>query len=171
MGEAQDGKQRLVAALASTHEQQLHRFLRRRVRNAADVPDLVQEVYLRLLRVPNHESIRTPEAYIFTVAKHVAQQHSLHRAAEQGTVFDEMTPEVAYEVDPSMEVTGQQCLEEIDRTLEQMSPKVQLTFLLSRRDGMSVDEISAHLGISRPMVKKYMVKALVLFRKRLKDLP
>jgi len=40
-----------------------------RVRNIADVPDITQEVYLRMLRVPNVESIRSPEAYLFTVAQ------------------------------------------------------------------------------------------------------
>ena len=40
----------------------LRRYLAARLRNAADVPDLVQEVFLRMLRVERHESIRNPEA-------------------------------------------------------------------------------------------------------------
>lgn len=60
-------------------------------------------------------------------------------------------------------------VELLDRALLQLSPKAQATFLLYRRDGKSMDEISQHLGISRPMAKKYLVKALVHFRKQLKD--
>ena len=51
------------------------------MRNIADVPDITQEVYLRMLRVPNFESIRSPEAYLITVAQHVLQQHTLKMPA------------------------------------------------------------------------------------------
>jgi DNA-directed RNA polymerase specialized sigma24 family protein len=71
-------KQAFVSALAREHAQRLRRFLASRLRNSADdIPDLVQEVYLRLLRVPNQESIRSPQAYMFTVALHVLHQHRL----------------------------------------------------------------------------------------------
>jgi DNA-binding CsgD family transcriptional regulator len=39
--------------------------------------------------------------------------------------------------------------------------------MLHRRDGLSFDEIAIKLGISRPMVKKYLTKALMQFRLRL----
>ena len=70
-----------VSQLASNHSGQLERFLRTRVANGSDIPDIIQEVFLRMLRVPNHEAIRSPEAYLFTVAQHVAQQHALRQSA------------------------------------------------------------------------------------------
>ncbi|HZO52739.1 MAG TPA: RNA polymerase sigma factor [Bryobacteraceae bacterium] len=167
-----DDKHTLVEELATRHGQQLRRFLRSRVRNAADIPDIIQEVFLRLLRVPNHETIRAPEAYIYTVAHHVAQQHSLEStparaSAELGEVLSELR--AVTETDPALEVIAQQCVELLDGALMQLSPKAQATFLLYRRDGKSMDEISQQLGISRLMAKKYLVKTLVHFRKRLKD--
>jgi DNA-directed RNA polymerase specialized sigma24 family protein len=56
----------------------------------------------------------------------------------------------ATETDPALEVLAQQCVEELDATLRRLSPNIQATFLLYRRDGLSMDEISARLGISRP---------------------
>lgn len=167
-----EDKQALVAALAQSHGDQLRRFLATRVRNAADIPDIVQEVFLRLLRVPNHETIRAPEAYIFTIAHHAAQQHTLRQATQSRSVeLSDVLPEsrTAADVDPALEVSAQQCLEELNRALEGMSPKVQATFLFHRRDGLSMEEIGERLGISRLMAKKYMVKALFQFRQRLKD--
>jgi RNA polymerase sigma factor (sigma-70 family) len=165
-------KHALVEELATRHGHRLRRFLRSRVRNAADIPDSIQEVFLRLLRVPNHETIRAPEAYIFTVASHVAQQHSLQSSnhtlcGELGEALTEL--QAATAADPILEVIGQQCVEQLDRALLQMSGKAQATFLLCRRDGKSMDEISQELGISRSMAKKYLVKTLVHFRKHLKD--
>jgi RNA polymerase sigma-70 factor (ECF subfamily) len=165
-------KHALVEELATRHGQGLRRFLRSRVRNVADIPDIIQEVFLRLLRVPDHEAIRAPEAYIFTVAPHVAQQHSLQQAPETASAhFSDALSELraVTEADPALEVMAQQSVELLDRALLQMSCKAQATFLLYRRDGKSMDEISRELGISRAMAKKYLVKTLVHFRKHLKD--
>jgi RNA polymerase sigma-70 factor (ECF subfamily) len=166
-----DDKQAFVEGLATRHGQELRRFLRSRVRNAADIPDIVQEVFLRLLRVPNHETIRAPEAYIYTVAHHVAQQHSLEMTSEAASSeLSEVLSELraVTELDPALEVIAQECVEVLDRALMQLSPKAQATFLLYRRDGKSIDEIAQQLGISRPMAKKYLVKTLVHFRRQLK---
>ena len=169
---ANSDKRTFVEEFAVRYGANLRRFLRPRVRNPADIPDIIQEVYLRLLRVPNPETIRAPEAYIFTIAHHVAQQHSIQSAVSAG--FVEVTSvlaelRVATEVDPALEASAQQCLEDLDRAFKQLGPKVQATFLLHRRDGMSIEEIGERLGISRAMVKKYIVKALVHFRKQLKS--
>jgi RNA polymerase sigma factor (sigma-70 family) len=165
-------KYAFVEEVAVRHGDNLRRFLRSRVRNASDIPDIVQEVFLRLLRVPNHETIRAPEAYIFTIANHVAQQHALQLSSTAGsveltTVLSELR--AATESDPALEVSAQQCLEELNRALKELGPKVQATFLFHRRDGMSIEEIAKNLGISQPMAKKYMVRALVHFRKRLRE--
>lgn len=157
----------LVEELAARHEGKLRRFLRPRVRNSADIPDIIQEVFLRLLRVSNHETIRAPEAYIFAVASHVAQQHTLK--STNSLELGDAASDVRAVSDPALEVAAQQCVELLDRALLQLSPKAQATFLLHRRDGKSVEEISQELGISRPMAKKYLVKTLVRFRKQLKD--
>jgi RNA polymerase sigma factor (sigma-70 family) len=169
---ASDDRRLMVEKLAIKQDQRLRQFLRTRVRNAADIPDIIQEAFLRFLRVPNRETIRVPEAYIFTIARHVAMQHKLETAASESSIeFDEALSELrsVSEADPALEVTAQQCLQELEETLHAMAPKVQSTFLLYRRDGMSIDDVSKRLGISRQMAKKYLVKALVQFRKRLRE--
>lgn len=167
-----ESKQTLVAGLAASCGEQLRRFLVTRVRNTADVPDIIQEIFMRLLRVPDHEAIRSPEAYLFTVARHVVQQHTLRQAAApMPTQLGEMLTELyaVSRIDPEMEVSAQQCLAHMERALEQLSPKARATFLLHQRDGLPLQEIGARLGISRSMAKKYLAQALVHFRKRLKD--
>jgi len=41
---------------------------------------------------------------------------------------------------------------------------VRATFVLHRRDGLTLEEIGKQLGVSRPMVKKYLAKALIQCR-------
>ena len=86
-------------------------------------------------------------------------------SVELTTVLSEL-PAVT-EVDPALEVSAQQCLEDLNRALKQLAPKVQAAFLLHRRDGLSIDEIGKRLNLSRAMVKKNIVRALVHFRKQL----
>jgi RNA polymerase sigma-70 factor (ECF subfamily) len=164
---AVEGKRDLVADLAMTHGEQLRRFLARRVRNRFDIPDIIQEVFLRLLRVPNQESIRSPEAYLFTVARHVAQQHLLRQSITPDAEFHTLLNGSIAGADPALEISALQCLEGLERALEDLTPKARAAFLLHRRDGLTLDEIGMRLGVSRPMAKKYLAKALVQFRKRL----
>jgi RNA polymerase sigma-70 factor (ECF subfamily) len=72
-------KTSFVAAIAVQYGRRLRRFLSVRLRKVQDVPELAQEVFLRLIRVDKHEAIRNPEAYLFTVASHVIHQHALRR--------------------------------------------------------------------------------------------
>src|SRR5688572_633712 len=66
--------------MAARYGRRLRTFLSARLRNSDDAPDLAQEVFLRLLRVERHDTIRSPEAYLFTVASHVLYQHALRES-------------------------------------------------------------------------------------------
>jgi RNA polymerase sigma-70 factor (ECF subfamily) len=165
-------KQAFVTEIATRHGQRLRRYLAARLRNAADVSDLAQEVFLRLMRVPRHDSIRNPEAYVMTVAAHVLHQHSLRSA----TVPQALSPadalvdlQAAIETDPVAQIDAQQRLQSLDRALERLAPNVRATFVLHRRDGMTLEEIAVRLGVSRPMVKKYLAKAILQCAEQLKQ--
>jgi RNA polymerase sigma-70 factor (ECF subfamily) len=155
-----------------THGEQLRRFLTSRVRNVADVPDILQEVFIRMLRISNHEAIRSPEAYFFTVAQHVAQQHAMRESAvPQSVDITRMLTELpaTADSDPAMQVSADQFIEAIDRALDRFSPRVRATFILHRCYGLTLEEISKQLGVSLPMTKKYLVKALTQFRQHMEE--
>jgi RNA polymerase sigma-70 factor (ECF subfamily) len=159
-----------VAELARTHGEKLRRFLTGRVRNLADVPDLIQQVFLRMLRISDLEVIRSPEAYLFTVALHVAQQHAIRESAlppcmDVSRLLTEL--QAAADADPASQVDAEQCLAEWQRAFEKLSPKARATFILHRQHGLTLEQIARELGISFPMAKKYLVKALVQFRQHL----
>src|SRR5579883_60212 len=160
----------LAVFLVRSQGRKLRRFFSARVRNLSDVPDLTQEVFLRMLRIPDSEAIRSPEAYLFTVALHVAQQHAIQETAappavEVGELLAQL--HAATDADPALQAHAEQCFEELSRALERLSPKVRATFILHRHYGMTLQEISRELGISFPMAKKYLAKALYQVRQHL----
>ena len=152
-----------VSEIASRYGRRLLSFFTLRLRNRADAPDLAQEVFLRLMRVEHHETIRSPEAYLFTVASHVLHQHTLRQAdtpasIDISAVFAEL--QLTSGDDPMARVDAQQRLEQLDRSLAQLPPKVSSTLLLHRFGGLSIEEIGRELGVSRPAAKKYLARAL-----------
>ncbi len=60
-----------VAAWYRQYHQRLLEYLRGNLRIASDAQDVSQEVFLRLLRVPDERVIEHPRAYLFRVAANV----------------------------------------------------------------------------------------------------
>src|SRR4051812_23874099 len=92
----QDDDRAAVQELVARQSDALHRFLASRLRSAlVEVPDLVQEVFLRFLRVNRRESVKSPEAYLFGIARHVLHEHrSLAQKRPDTIEIDEVLGEL-----------------------------------------------------------------------------
>jgi RNA polymerase sigma-19 factor, ECF subfamily len=131
------------------------------------VPDLAQEVFLRLMRIQHHETIRSPEAYLFTVASHVLHQHMLKQSTTpQSLDISELFSELNLTSgdDPVSKADIAQRIEQLERWLKELPPKVSTTLLLHRFAGFSIEEIGEQLGVARPTAKKYLARALTHVR-------
>jgi RNA polymerase sigma factor (sigma-70 family) len=163
-----------LTALQSSYGPGLRRFLAARMRDAAaDVPDLVQEVFLRLLRLEDHEAIRNPRAYLYTIASHVLHQYTLRRLANEETFEPaDLTAELfpAEDLDPATQVETEQRFEVLGEALRQRSPRAYATLVMHRRDGIPLREIALRLGVSHSMVKRYLSTALSYCQQRLDEM-
>lgn len=171
---ANDPKHAFLLATEKAHGPGLRRFLSARLRNAAaDLPDLMQEVFLRLLRVEDEGAIRNPQAYLFTIASHVLHQHLSRQSTtpETVTLMDVMAelPSLP-DADPATQIETEQCFEAIGRGLKARSPRAYATLVLTRRDGASLQEVADQMGVSRHQVKKYLATALVYCQRELEGL-
>jgi len=163
MGVGVPDNRNFVAGIAARYGSRLRRFLTVRLRNTADVPDLAQEVFLRLLRVEGYESIRSPEAYLFTIASHVIHQHAVRRSSEPvsvdiAEVFSELR--TSSSDDPPDQVEHAQQLAELERILDHLPTRVATALVLHRVAGYSVQEVGDELGVSRETAKKYLARAV-----------
>lgn len=165
-------KHAFLAAVEQAHGRRLRRFFSARMRNAADVPDLVQEVFLRLLRVERHEAIRNPQAYLYTVASHVLHQHALRETATTEAVrFADILRDLRLsdEADPALEVETEQAFEALGLALERHSPRAYATLVLHRCHGVPLKDISVRLGVSYTMTKRYLAQALAYCQQQLQE--
>lgn len=157
-----DAKQFAANAIES-YSAELHRFLRRRIAHAQDLGDLVQEVYLRLLRVHDVETVRNPLAYIYGIAAHVASEFNM-RQRQGRMVYDSTVVEsVSENPEPAAFNEGGGFIErQVGEALAQLPANRLAVLLLERREGLNHAQIAERLGLSVHTVKKYSVEALAL---------
>jgi RNA polymerase sigma factor (sigma-70 family) len=166
-------KQAFVTAVERTYGAGLRRFLSIRLRHAsADVPDIFQEIFVRLLRIKDHETVRNPQAYLYTVASHVLHQYTLKRTMGPETMdplelVSELSPDTA--PDPAEEAALQQQIADLGRALEKLSPRAYAALVMYRCEGMTLAEIGKRLGVSHTMARKYLTRAIVFCDRYLEE--
>ena len=150
-------KQGFVTAVERAYGAGIRRFLSMRLRQASpDVPDVFQEIFVRLLRVKDHETIRNPQAYLYTVASHVLQQYALKRSVGPETLDPlelaaRLTSITAS--DPADEAELQQQIANVAHALEKFSPRAHAVLVMYRCEGMTLAEIGKRLGVSHTMAR------------------
>jgi RNA polymerase sigma factor (sigma-70 family) len=153
----------LVHDLQRSEEGRLRRFFMRRFRNPAEAADATQETFLRMLDAPPATNIENPQAYLFQIAKSVARVTSARLAADSDLFLPATVGENQAEDAPDQEriVNARQSLVLLARAIEKLPNRCQEVFILSRLHGLANGEIAARLGISRNMVEKHIIKALI----------
>jgi RNA polymerase sigma factor (sigma-70 family) len=165
-----DSNKSLVERLFSEHRGALQAFFYRRAQCRADAKDLAQEVYLRMLRIPDPDLIRNPEAYLFTVANNLAKEHAVEERRHGTSVdLDDAAAQEHLTHQPSFggQVDAEQRVARLQEVLRQLSPKCRAAVVLQYQHGLSYEEIGERLGISTHMVKKYLGQALGHCRRRM----
>jgi len=153
------------ASYAAEHySKELHRFLARRMHRPQDIEDLVQEVYIRLLRIENGEFVRNPRAYILTTASHVAHDFATRdqRAKEHVLIDSEMADHVTEnpsELPVDQLATRLSTEKQLNAAVAKLAPIYQAVLLMHARDGYSYEEIAQRLKVSIHQVERYLANA------------
>lgn len=163
-------KKGFVERLFAEHHRALLAFFYRRIRSKSDAPDLVQEVYVRMLRVSDTDAIRNPELYLYTVASNLVKEHAVleRRQANTVDVDDSQVQDLLGELPTQdRQVDTSRRVMRLRKVLAQLSPKCRAAVALRYRHDLSYEEIGERLGVSSNMVKKYLVQALAHCRCRM----
>jgi RNA polymerase sigma factor (sigma-70 family) len=150
------------------HHDSLIRFLRQRLRVKDDAADVAQEAYIRMMQYEGSREIHSPSSMLFRIAINVANdlgRSEQARRINDQTSIDGMdlacgTPTV------EREIAAEQDLTLLYDAIENLPPKCQRVFLLSRVQDMTYPQIAAHCGISVKMVEKHIGHALAICMKK-----
>ncbi len=139
----------------------LRRFFERRLRSRPDPDDLVQEVFLRLLRQSARTDIQFLDGYVFQVAANVLRDHARRwavRADEaQYAQLDEAEIEGGFS--PERLLLGKEALERLIAALQELPEKTAVIFSLYHFDSVPQVEIARRLGMPISTVEKHMSRA------------
>ncbi|WP_095147988.1 RNA polymerase sigma factor [Pseudomonas sp. Irchel s3a18] len=137
----------------------LLRTLERMVNNHSTAEDLLQETYLRVTRALSERAIEHLEPFVFQTARNLALDHLRARRIQSRTMVEDVPLEVVQNVAAPLSsaedaVHAEQMLERLNVSLNQLTPRQQQIFILSRLHGHSYLEIAEKLGVSLSTVQK-----------------
>ncbi|WP_095145277.1 RNA polymerase sigma factor [Pseudomonas sp. Irchel s3b6] len=137
----------------------LLRTLERMVNNHSTAEDLLQETYLRVTRALSERAIEHLEPFVFQTARNLALDHLRARRIQSRTMIEDVPLEVVQNVAAPLSSAedaahAEQMLERLNVSLNQLTPRQQQIFILSRLHGHSYLEIAEKLGVSLSTVQK-----------------
>ncbi len=147
----------------------LRRFLERRHGGtAADIDDIAQEVFLRLLKYERAELIDCPPAYLFRIAANVSADWAM-RASRRMPHQSEWLVELVDALTPEAQLERAGADEQLRRALEALPPRCREILRLHFGSGIPHREIAVRLGVTRKIVKRDMARAYACLRMSLKS--
>jgi len=164
MSDAENGLVRgaTLAQQAGPVRRWLIRYFGHRVRDRAEIEDMVQDVFARIAARDSTQPVEHLGGYVLRTASSVladwarrrsSRSVSLHVTFDSDRHGDE-------EIDPERVLSGREDLNAAITALLSLPERTRTVFILRRLEGHRHAQIAARLGISVSAVEKHMVRAI-----------
>ena len=137
------------------HEQPLRSYLRQSLSSLADVDDLVQDCFARMMRARVTGTIRAPKPFLFAIARNAVRDF-IHRKRRAELIPITENTEVAVleaESDVVEMVCRRQELALLAEAIHTLPERCREVLLLRKIKGLSQKEIAELLGIAEHTVE------------------
>jgi RNA polymerase sigma factor (sigma-70 family) len=164
-------RQALISGLINIYSAPLRRFFERRIAIKADVPDLVQDVFLRLSRMPDPAAIEKPEHFLFVTAANVLKDRARRDAVRGGGLHDELIGDdlPGSEIPPDRVLESREAAQRLQAVLLELPERTRDVFVLRVLEGLKMTDVAHALGISTRAAEKHQAKALARVTQALED--
>lgn len=128
----------------------------------ADIDDLVQETYARLLRARERGPVLSPRGLLFATARNAARDLFRRRSTENTSSMTELDGSRVCDEAPGVAeaVSRRQEAELLESAIAALPPRCREVLLLRKFENLSHREISCRLGIAEHTVEAQLSKAL-----------
>lgn len=145
----------------------MRRFFLAKLGPEADIEDLVQDLYLKVINLGD-EPVNNPPAFLYRLASNLMldrlrqRRRAVARDADwRNSNRTSVGPvDVVDAPDAESAVIARQRLDRVMTALATLSPRTQQIFRLHKIDGLSYAQTAAALGISKSAVEKQISLAL-----------
>jgi RNA polymerase sigma-70 factor (family 1) len=160
----------VIDEIYALYHHKIFRFSLAYLKNEDDAYDLVQEVFIKLWE--NRLSLKSDtrfDAFLFTIAKNSVLSLFRKRLTEQKYI-DYLAVTATSNTQGTEEQTNYTFLKErYEQLIEQLPPKRQEIYKLSRIKGFSNKQIASLQGIAEKTVEDHLSKAFAFFKQHLGD--
>lgn len=147
-----------------SHEVSLTRYLNRVWPNMSEIPDLRQDIYVRVYESARVSRPVSPRAFLFATARNLLTDHIRRRRV----VSIELTADVAAldalvdEVSPERNVGARQELQSLALAFDSLSDKCRSVVWLRRIEGLSQRQTAERLGLREVAVESQLARGMRL---------
>lgn len=174
MRAVQGGDLEALGELFERHHRPVFQFLSRTTGDPAAAEDLVQEVFVRILKYRHtFDSGARFETWLFRIARNARADH-FRKRQPPATPVDEALDVAGSEPGPAAQLERAVDVRQLERALSQLPDEPRELLVLARYQGMPYDRIGELLGIEVGAVKVRVHRAMKQLRTmffRLEDAP
>ena len=138
------------------YSKDLYRFLTYSFQDTNLSEDITQNVFLKLWDQCEKFDLRNIKSLIFTMGKNL----SLNEIKRNQKIEGAPIKEIHFSESPQELLEGKQFKEKLTQSLNQLSEKERIVFLMNRIDNLTYHEIADQLEVSQKTVEKRMHQAL-----------
>ncbi|WP_188315983.1 RNA polymerase sigma-70 factor [Chitinophaga agrisoli] len=153
---------RLFNQLFEATKDKLYAFVLKHTRDKHETEDILQHCYMKLWEHLEQVDIARIDNLLFTYARNVIIDQVRKKKASiivlEPTLAD--TDLRADNTSPEKQLDLKELKAQVGSVIDKLPPKRKQVFILIRMQGMSYDEVSRQLGISKLTIKQHMHKAL-----------
>lgn len=155
-----------LEALVREHSRLVFKVAYAAVRNSHDAEDIVQEVFLRVLRRRERlGEVADLRAWLARIAWNVA--HDRRRAERETEVLDEVAEPRSQAVSPEHSAERQEMAEVVARMIAALPRDLRDPLVLSTLEEMAGVEVAAVLGIPAAAVRARVFRARQILKEKL----
>jgi RNA polymerase sigma-19 factor, ECF subfamily len=156
------------AALFATMHDPLFRYAEYIVHDREAAADLIQETFAKVWQVREGlDPERSLKALLFQMIRNLSLNHERRKKRHRTEALDAATgiTSEAHHIDEVLDADSLR--KKVDSWIDAMPERRREAFLLSRREGLSHEEISQLMGLAPKTVNNHIVLALQHIRKKL----
>ncbi|TAJ70852.1 MAG: RNA polymerase sigma factor [Phenylobacterium sp.] len=174
MAEAKTTRKDGLTGWVGEHDAALRSYVSRRLGDRAQVEDVVQDTYLRLLRAgQDTETVRNPRGFLFRIASNlIADTFRRRRSRQEDVGLEGPLAHVLSDegvASPERRLIGRASLERLEAALADLSPKARACIHLVRFEGLTPRQAAAQLGLTEKAVTRQLERALATLARRVND--
>jgi RNA polymerase sigma factor (sigma-70 family) len=151
------------------HAPRLRRMLRRRGRSREDTEDVLQELFVRVMQYCREgREIRDPERFLSRTVLNLSS--NLRELEHRDLYVSAPVEDLAIEdrsFAPEDNVSADQTLERLQRTLDALEPRTRAVYTMHRLKGLSYEQIADHFEISVSAIEKHIARATIALTKEM----